>query len=275
MKFSAFISSRETCRKYLTFIKLLGKGRVENHFSHYTSAQMQRFLFMKKIIALLLSLIICVSFCSCGKTPDANLSQKTIGENTGTTENVSTLSEQENESISQNANESVPQITSKPDNKPKPTENGNSETKKDTSHSETGTAPTAATTESTAKPNAKISCTVQVECKKILSKKNKFKKDLSLIPDDGVIMPPVKVYLDEGATAYDALKKGCDENGIPLNVQNSSFGGVYVVGIGGIEEKDCGSQSGWIYSVNGQSPGEGMGKYVIKNGDSVVLSYVC
>lgn len=230
---------------------------------------------MKKIIAVILSIIICISFCACGKTPDDKTSQRTNIENTGTTENANTPSEQENESFPQNANESASQNASKSDNKLKPTGNANSETERPTSHRENSTAPTVISTESSTAPNAKIVCTVQVECKKILSKKNKFKKDKALIPADGVIISPVKVYLDEGATAYDSLKKACNENGVSLNAQSSSFGGVYVVGIGGIEEKDCGAQSGWIYTINGKSPSTGLSNYKIKNGDSLVLSYVC
>lgn len=230
---------------------------------------------MKKIIALFLSLIICASFCSCGKVLDEQPPQSATGENPGTTDNANTPSEQENESSSQNVSESVTQNTSKPSSKPEPTENAISKTEKPTSHSETGTAPSAVTTETTAAPPAKTVCTVQVECKQMLSKKNKFKKDKALIPADGVILSPVKVYLDDGETAFDALKKACSENGIALNAQSSSFGGVYVVGIGGIEEKDCGAQSGWVYTVNGKSPGTGLSNYKIKDGDSLVLSYVC
>lgn len=227
---------------------------------------------MKKIIALFLSFIICVSFCACGKTP-----QSTNSRNTDITENVNTPPEQENESSSLNVSENVPQSTSNPSSKPKPTDNAKSETKKSPMQSETGTVPAVKPdeAETTAAPPAKAVCTVQVECKQILSKKNKFKKDESLISADGVILSPVKVYLDDGETAFDALKKACAENGIALNAQSSSFGGVYVVGIGGIEEKDCGVQSGWIYTVNGQSPSVSISKYKVKNGDSLVLSYVC
>lgn len=120
-----------------------------------------------------------------------------------------------------------------------------------------------------------INCTVEIECKAILNKKNKFKKDLSIVPSDGVILSPVSVTLDENATAYDALKKACAQKGIAVSETKSSFGGVYITGIGGICEKDCGNQSGWVYTVNGKSPSVGLENYKLKNGDSVILSYVC
>lgn len=226
---------------------------------------------MKKFIAVFLSLFICVSFFACGKANAPDITVNASGESQGTTENPALYSETEKQSVTANVSESGTEKGSKAN----PTKNGVSETKSRPSQSETASTPTVISTESSTQPSAKLSCTVQVECKKILGKKNKFKKDASLIPADGMIISPVNVYLEEGATAYDALKKACDENGVALNAQNSSFGGVYVVGIGGIEEKDCGAQSGWTYTVNGQSPSTGLSNYIIKNGDSLALSYVC
>lgn len=228
---------------------------------------------MKRIIAVFLSLLICISFSACGKTPNAETYASAIGENTGTTDNVSEYLEEKNDGVSENSGETIANEDTKThgsngDGK------GNAETQKSSSKTEISTAPTVISTEFTTEPSSKITCTVQVECKKILSKKNKFKKDISLVPSDGVILSPVKVYLDEGATAYDALQKACSQNSIALNAQNSAFG-IYIVGIGGIEEKDCGAQSGWVYTVNGKSPSAGLGNYKIKNGDSMVLSYVC
>lgn len=224
---------------------------------------------MKKYIAVFLSVILCICLFGCGKanTPDAPVNAS--GESQGTTENTDPYSESSRESVTEDASESGSAESSKA----KPTSSSTSETKISSSQSETASTQTVAPTEKPTEPSSKIACTVQVECKSILGKKNKFKKDISLV-GDGVLLSPVKVYLDDGATAYDALKKACAENGIALNEKNSAFG-VYVAGIGGIDEKDCGPQSGWVYTVNGQSPSVALGNYKIKNGDSLVLSYVC
>lgn len=230
---------------------------------------------MKKYIAVFLSVILCICLFGCGKANAPDVPVNASGESQGTTENTDPYSEREKESITENVTGNVSESGSAESSKVKPTENGASETKSRPSQSETASTPTVISAESSTQPSSKIACTVQAECKSILGKKNKFKKDASLIPSDGVILSPVKVYLDDGATAYDALKKACAENGIALNIQNSSFGGVYVVGIGGICEKDCGAQSGWVYTVNGQSPSTGLSNYKIKNGDTLVLSYVC
>lgn len=247
---------------------------------------------MKKYIALLLSLIICISFSACGKATDTEPNVSAVLENAGTTESTEGYSENESVSFTENSSETNSTESTKAHNS---TEKKNTEVKNstlkaeigteatvisteatefDTEQTVIGTEPTEIGTEKSTQPQPKTVCTVEIECKKILSKKNKFKKDISLVPSDGVILSPVSVDFDDGATAYDALQKACTQNGIALNAENSSFG-VYVVGVGGVEEKDCGSQSGWVYTVNGKSPSVSISKYKIKNGDSIVLSYVC
>ena len=38
---------------------------------------------------------------------------------------------------------------------------------------------------------------------------------------------------------------------------------------------DCGSKSGWMYSVNGMTPNVGASNYQVSNGDVIVFYYVC
>lgn len=73
----------------------------------------------------------------------------------------------------------------------------------------------------------------------------------------------------EGATVYDAL---C-ALGLSVNAHGSSYG-TYVAGIGGLAEKEHGSTSGWMYSVNGVTPNTACSNYVLSNGDNVVWYYV-
>ena len=40
-------------------------------------------------------------------------------------------------------------------------------------------------------------------------------------------------------------------------------------------EFDCGSQSGWMYKVNGWFPNYGCSSYKLKDGDAIVWSYTC
>ena len=74
---------------------------------------------------------------------------------------------------------------------------------------------------------------------------------------------------NEGATVYDAL---C-ALGLSVNARGSSYG-TYVAAIGGLAEKEHGSTSGWMYSVNGVTPNTACSNYVLSNGDNVVWYYV-
>ena len=74
---------------------------------------------------------------------------------------------------------------------------------------------------------------------------------------------------NKGATVYDAL---C-ALGLSVNAHGSSYG-TYVAAIGGLAEKEHGSTSGWMYSVNGVTPGMACSSYVLSNGDNVVWYYV-
>lgn len=74
---------------------------------------------------------------------------------------------------------------------------------------------------------------------------------------------------NEGATVYDAL---CALD-LSVNAHGSSYG-TYVAAIGGLAEKEHGSTSGWMYSVNGVTPMTACSNYVLSNGDNVVWYYV-
>jgi hypothetical protein len=69
---------------------------------------------------------------------------------------------------------------------------------------------------------------------------------------------------------FDALKALCSQKGISLKYKNA----YYIQGIGGLNEKDCGSGSGWMYRVNGSTPMIACNKYKLKDGDKVEWYYV-
>lgn len=127
----------------------------------------------------------------------------------------------------------------------------------------------------TTSSSSTITCTVTVECKSVLDNSDNLKAGHeSYVPSDGYIINGYTVTIPNGSSAYDAVKSACDEQGVSVNVSNSSFG-KYISGFNNIDEKDCGSQSGWIYYVNGSSPPKGCDKYTLSNGDNVVFSYTC
>lgn len=65
-------------------------------------------------------------------------------------------------------------------------------------------------------------------------------------------------------TAYDALVS----TGLPINGN-----GYYVRGINGLSEFDHGPMSGWLYAVNGVTPGVSCGDYYLNDGDTVSWFY--
>ena len=73
---------------------------------------------------------------------------------------------------------------------------------------------------------------------------------------------------NKGATVYDAL---C-ALGLSVNARGTSYG-TYVAAIGGLAEMEHGDKSGWMYSVNGETPMTACSNYVLKNGDNIVWYY--
>lgn len=76
------------------------------------------------------------------------------------------------------------------------------------------------------------------------------------------------VTLDQGASVYDALRA----TGVGIDSRSTQYGR-YVSAIGGLAEKQHGSGSGWIYTVNGSSPSQSCDSYVLSDGDAVSWMY--
>ena len=72
------------------------------------------------------------------------------------------------------------------------------------------------------------------------------------------------VTVPQGATVYDALAA----TGVSVGGSSS-----YVSSIGGLAEFSCGANSGWLYYVNGYSPGYGPGSYALSGGESITWVY--
>lgn len=120
-----------------------------------------------------------------------------------------------------------------------------------------------------------VTCTITVECKNIHKHMSQLKSGHErFVPNDGYIIHTESRTVNRGSTAYDVLKLACNAHGIRLTAKSTSYG-VYVVGINNLDEKDCGSASGWMYKVNGTVPMTSCGKYKMDSGDNLVFYYVC
>ena len=81
---------------------------------------------------------------------------------------------------------------------------------------------------------------------------------------------------DSSETVWDVLQRVFAANGITARTSNSR-GSVYVAGLtrGGVSlsEFDNGVNSGWMYTVNGTHPLQGVSQRYLKNGDSIIFHY--
>lgn len=141
--------------------------------------------------------------------------------------------------------------------------NSNSQNAPQNPARETAAENTAGRTETTSKEKQTITVSFSVSCKNALS----YGAD---VPQSGYIIGQTQLTLKQGQTVFDALEAACEKNGVSLRYQSKS----YITGIGGLNEKDCGGASGWMYRVNGTNPRKAASKYVLKDGDTVEWYYV-
>ena len=122
-----------------------------------------------------------------------------------------------------------------------------------------------------------LTCTISISCATILNNMDKLdssKKEL--VPPDGCILQEISVEYSEGESAFDILKKVCTEKKIHLEFsQTPVYNSIYIEGINNIYEFDCGSMSGWIYHINGNSYNYSCSEYIVNDGDKIEFLYIC
>ena len=123
----------------------------------------------------------------------------------------------------------------------------------------------------------RLYCTLEIRCDTILEHMDMLEagKD-SYVPADGTILTQVRVAFDDGETVFDVLQRACEYADIQLEYSwTPMYNSYYVEGIHQLYEFDCGSESGWMYKVNGWFPNYGCSEYRLKDGDSIVWCYTC
>lgn len=142
------------------------------------------------------------------------------------------------------------------------------------------TIPNNNSTPNTTKPNTEskqddshITVTVTIQCINILDNKNL--NTSANIPSSGYYIENYSIVLDKGDNAYSALKYSCQANNIQLlSEYTPMFDSYYIYGVNNLLEKECGTYSGWKYSINNNIAGEGANNYVLSNKDHIELFYV-
>lgn len=123
--------------------------------------------------------------------------------------------------------------------------------------------------------SSEINCSITIECKSILDNMDDLKSGHEkYVPKNGIMLDNYKATLKSKSTVYDLLKKACNDKGITYTAKDTMYS-VYIVGINNIDEKDCGKDSGWMYSVNGSFPNVSADSKRLKDGDKVVFTYTC
>ena len=147
-------------------------------------------------------------------------------------------------------------------------------------HGDKTTVPNTAKKSQTSavKPDVRNVCTISIDCETILNNKDKLSENaLKFVPSTGTILPTTEYYIEnENTTVFDVLKKVCRDNDIHLEFSYTpAYHSSYIEGIANLYERDCGSLSGWMYSVNGEYPNVGCSEVTVKNGDVIKWRYTC
>ncbi len=122
----------------------------------------------------------------------------------------------------------------------------------------------------------KNSCTFDIICTTAINSGELDERKLKLLPSDGCIIRGARVSFDEGESAFDVLKRLCSEKKIHLEFSITPLtGAAYIEGINNLYEFDCGSLSGWTYSINDAFPNVGCSEYILSDGDKVEFLYTC
>ena len=139
------------------------------------------------------------------------------------------------------------------------------------------TEPKPITTKPVETTGKKLTCTITIRCDTILDNMNNLDPAKApYVPDNGVILREVTVEFEEGETVFDVLNRVCRQHNIPIEYSwTPMYDSYYIEGINNLYEFDCGSESGWMYKVNGWFPNYGCSSYYLTGGEKIVWCYTC
>ena len=119
-------------------------------------------------------------------------------------------------------------------------------------------------------------CTLYVTCINAINSDKLQDNIRKAQPKDGVIYETKEVKFTEGESCFDILERELKNAGILIESSiTPATKSVYIEGINNLYEFDGGSNSGWMYSVNGVYPNYGVGAYKVKSSDVIKFNYTC
>lgn len=119
---------------------------------------------------------------------------------------------------------------------------------------------------------------IEIRCDQLSENMDKLNDQalVSYIPQDGTILPKTICGIESGkSTVFDVLEKICRQEDIQMEYSSTpGYGGAYIEGINYLYEFSAGKYSGWMFTVDGKSPGYGADKVTLDGGEEIVWYYV-
>lgn len=230
---------------------------------------------MRKLCALLTLICLCMFLGSCKvetvEQHEANNFQvSSIANESSEIVNESSESVIESQTDFETVQSQTP-VTTTPVTTPLPTtsqKQNKTTTQKKTEQSKTSMMTTVATTLTTEKKSLSVSITI--DCSDAFGK---LEKNIEL-PSSGYFLKNKEIKISDGDTVFDVIKKACDGNGIKLDYTGKpKLKTVYITGVGGLYEKDCGSESGWKYKIDGVIASVSCSGLSLHGGENIVFYY--
>lgn len=217
---------------------------------------------MKKIISTLLCLALLIGIFSACKieSPAAHESKLAQSSTFPAPQEETAPSEAEHTTVP-SVQTSNPAVTQAGQSKP----NGTLPAASSTSNI-TSVAATAQSQQPTAPPQNTISVQVEISCAKAVGHSD-LKAGIQL-PSDGTLLHRVTLQIGKKESAFFATKTACEQAKLYFGFTSSAYGN-YVNALGPLSEKDCGSKSGWLYSINGITPSKSADQYKLAEGDII------
>lgn len=181
---------------------------------------------------------------------------------------LTTSQPEENSSSSEPSSHAAPADSSRP----KTSSSGQESAKPAASNqpqAEDSSSPASSSHNTAPEPDtpAQITVTLSIRCDNAVGQSD-------AAPGSGVFLSPCTVSVPEGSSVFTALKAACATQGITLVYNgNERMQTIYIEGINGLFEKDCGPTSGWKYRVNGSVSGLGCSAVFLSAHDTIEWYY--
>lgn len=213
-------------------------------------------------------------------TTSTNSSVSTVEKSTSTPSQTQKPEAKKETTTSNNTSKEQPTKTEKPVKKdePKKETTVTKKTETTTSTPKPSTPKPSTPEKPVEKPAKKEYATITIGMRTLLNPEHyellpKNLQSEKYVPASGVLLNNAKIEIKEGDTAWDAISKLRSKYGIYINYEKNPMYGIYIIGINHINEKQAGSLSGWMYTVNGVKAPVGVGNYELEDGDRIELQY--